>query len=887
MGVGRRVVQGISLGGALPLALALFACLTLIPVPALATDLPEAEALFRTGKYDECAKAAGEELRQSYRGEVWSHLKIRAEMTRGQYEGALKSLEDGLRRFPASVELRLLGFDVYRFNGRDEAVGDLAEEIERFVLAAPQRYASPEGRVALGRYFLSRGADARKVLDQFYDVARKQQPTYLEAYFASAELALDKEDDALAADTLKTAPAEAGDDPHYHYLLARAFAESDGARAEAEVAKALQTNPRHADSLLLRADHQIDAEQYDEAAKTIDQVLAVNPHEPRAWSYRAVLAHLKGDAKAEAAARGAALAHWKKNPEVDHLIGQKLSQKYRFAEGSAHQRKSLGFDADYRPAKIQLCQDLLRLGDEEEGWRLADEVVVEDGYNVLGYNLVTLRDHLSGFRTLRGDGFVVRMDAREAALYGPRVIALLEEARDVLCPKYGVTLPEPIVVEVFPQQKDFAVRTFGMPGADGFLGVCFGRVITVNSPASQGERPSNWESVVWHEFCHTVTLTKTRNKMPRWLSEGISVYEEGQRDPACATPLSPQFRKMLLGEEFTPLSKLSSAFLSPKSPAHLQFAYFESSLAVEFLVERFGLPALKGLLDDLGAGVAMNVALAKRTATPLEKLDEEFAGFARQRAESTAPDATFEEPDQLELSDILPDTTAKKPNPISDTGAQALAEWVASHPNDFPGLLRLGAKRIAERDWPKARGPLEKAKSLYPEYVAADSPYRLLATVYRNLGDGPAERRMLEELSRRDGDAADAFARLAELDEKAGDWRGVAENANRLLAVNPLVPAPHRLLARAAEELGRRDDAIAAYRALSVLDETDPAEIHFRLAKLLRESGKQDDALREVLKSLEEAPRFAEAHRLLLELADARGAASLDGPEAPVEAVKP
>jgi tetratricopeptide (TPR) repeat protein len=870
MDVRRRVVHGITFGGVMPPAATLLTCLLLATTPVRATDLPEAEDLFRTGRYDECAKAAGEELRQSYRGEVWSQLKIRAEMARGEYEAALKSLEEGLRRFPASVELRLLGRDVYRFNGRDDAIADLSEEIERFVLAAPQRYASPEGRVALGRYFLTRGADARKVLDQFYDVARKQRPTYLDAYYATAELALDKEDDALAADTLKAVPQEAAQDPHYHCLLARAFAESDGARAEAEVAKALEINPRHADSLLLRVDHQIDAEQYDEAAKTLDQVLAVNPHEPRAWSYRAVLAHLKSDAKGEAAARDAALAHWKKNPEVDHLIGRKLSQKYRFTEGSAYQRQSLGFDADYRPAKIQLCQDLLRLGDEEEGWKLADEVVAEDGYNVLGYNLVTLRDHLSGFRTLRGDGFIVRMDAREAALYGPRVVALLGRARDVLCPKYGVALPEPVVVEVFPQQKDFAVRTFGMPGADGFLGVCFGRVITVNSPASQGGSPSNWESVVWHEFCHTVTLTKTRNKMPRWLSEGISVYEEGQRDPACATPLSPQFRKMLLGEDFTPLSKLSSAFLAPKSPAHLQFAYFESALAVEFLIERFGLPALTGLLDDLGAGVAMNDALAKRTETPLDKLDEDFARFARQRAESTAPDATFEE------SKLPP-----------DADADALADWVASHPNDFPGLLRLGAKRIAERGWEKAREPLEKAKRLYPEYVAADSPYRLLATVYRNLGDAAAERGMLEEWSRRDGDAADAFSRLAELDEQAGDWRGVAENANRLLAVNPLVPAPHRLLARAAEELGRRDDAIAAYRALSALDETDPAALHFRLAKLLRESGKQDDALREVLKSLEEAPRFAEAHRLLLELAHARGPMPSAAPQVPVEAVKP
>ena len=102
-----------------------------------------------------------------------------------------------------------------------------------------------------------------------------------------------------------------------------------------------------------------------------------------------------------------------------------------------------------------------------------------------------------------------------------------------------MALKEPVIVEVFPQQKEFAVRTFGLPGAEGLLGVCFGRVVTARSPASQAEHPSNWEAVLWHEFCHVVTLGKTRNKMPRWLSEGISVYEEGQENRSWADGVGP------------------------------------------------------------------------------------------------------------------------------------------------------------------------------------------------------------------------------------------------------------------------------------------------------------------------------------------------------------
>ena len=99
--------------------------------------------------------------------------------------------------------------------------------------------------------------------------------------------------------------------------------------------------------------------------------------------------------------------------------------------------------------------------------------------------------------------------------------------------------------------------------------------------------------------------------------------------------------------------------------------------------------------------------------------------------------------------------------------------------------------------------------------------------------------------------------------EAAGDWRLLGESARRQLAVNPLIPAPYRGLARASEELRATDEAVGAYRALALLDDTDPAGVHYHLASLLRQSGKPKEARREVLKSLEQAPRFREALRAI------------------------
>jgi tetratricopeptide (TPR) repeat protein len=829
--------------------------LVMLSAPLNAADLDEAEALFRAGKYDDCARVAAEEISGAEGWtERWRSLKISSEMQRGKYAEALDSLERALRRFPASISLRLLAPDLYRYNGRPDEVPQVMATLDRVVMGSPQRYADPVGRIALGRYFLLTGRDSRKVLDLFYDPALKEQPRLIDGYFAIAELALAKQDFALAADTLRKAPKPAAEDPRFHYLLASAYSADDRGSSEKALAEALKINPNHVDSLLLLADHLVDSEKYDDAAKILKQVHEVNPHEPRAFADLAVLAHLRNDAEGEAAARKLALAKWSTNPEVDHVIGRKLSQKYRFAEGAAYQRKSLAFDASYQPARLQLCQDLLRLGDEDEGWKLAAEIFASDAYNVVAFNLSTLHDRIATFRTLEADGFVVRMDPREAELYGRRVLDLLGRAKKTLSERYGATPPSPVIVEIFPQRKEFAVRTFGLPGADGFLGVCFGRVITANSPASQGANPSNWESVLWHEFCHVVTLSKTRNKMPRWLSEGISVYEEERADPAWATTMNPKFRAMILGPELTPLSQLSAAFLNAKTSLHLQFAYFESALAVAFLVERAGLPSVQGVLDDLGAGVSLNEALPRRTKMSLKELDDHFARFARERANNLGANVTWEDP----------------PLP-AEADSEAINRYLEKNPRSFNGWRRFAARLVEEGNFGRARGAIKTLKSMYPEYVGPENAYMLQAVVCRKQSDPAGERASLEELVARDGSASPAYLRLLELEEAARDWKSVTRDSQRLLAINPLIPAPYRALAHASEQLGATDEALTAYRAVVVLDDSDPAEIHYRLSRLLQKQGKRDEARREVLKSLEEAPRFQDAHKLLLQLVESPG----------------
>ncbi len=831
---------------------ALLAALTLATLPrgTCAASLSEAKALLNSGKYTECIEMCAKGIEAYSWHETWRHCRIDAQIAVGEYSDAVATMEAALEQFRSSIRLRMVGHKLYLHNNRPADAQRMLDEIDGLIREAHWRYSSSADQVTLGRYFLLRGVDARQVLEVFFDKVKRNSPSYVETYLATGEMALAKHDYAVAAEAYQQAAKIAPDDPQVHYGLARSYAPSEPDAAKAALAKALELNPRHAESLLMVADGLVDSERYREARKTLKQVLEVNPRHPEACAYLAVLAHLEGNAADEDLWRGKGLSSWSANPAVDHLMGRKLSQKYRFAEGAAHQRRALRFDPQYLPAKIQLSQDLLRLGEEEEGWRLAAEVYEKDGYNVVAHNLVTLRETLGKFKTLKADGFLLRMEPREADIYGHAVLDLLREAKQDLCAKYDVTLDGAVAVEIFNEQKDFAVRTFGMPGAAGFLGVCFGDVITANSPASQGESPPNWKATLWHELCHVVTLHKTGNKMPRWLSEGISVYEERQASAAWGQSMDARYRRMILEGELTPVSRLSGAFLEPPSPLHLQFAYYESSLVVEHLVERHGLETLKKILDDLAADTPINVAL-ERHAGSLQALDEQFAEFAKKRAQSLAGGADWETPE------LPPDVTV-----------EALMEWNRQHPDNLAGLQALAAKLMNERRWQEAKKPLEELIRLYPENTSADNAYRLLAEVHRELGEAEAERSVLETLAAIDGDAPDVYMRLMDLCEEAEDWEGVARNAERTLAVNPLIRAPHRRLAEAAERLDTPERAIQSYRALIRLDPIDPAETHFRLARLLKEQGDLTGARRQVLMALEEAPRFRAAHRLLLDLVE-------------------
>jgi len=822
-------------------------------------NLPKVRDLFNRGRFDiviQICEYAQKRGQPSWEWRVMHHESLAAV---GRYEEAHEEAKKTAERFREELGALLRLHAFFRETGHKEEAAARLADLNAAAKVVPKKERTTLDLVHLGEAALVLGADPAKVMEQYFGPAKAVKPKgrevpsgLLEAHLASGRLAFAKEDLKRAAEEYGAALKLVPDDPVALFGMARSLFPSDREAGSTYLEKTLAEAEMHPGALLLKAESAINFEQYGAAHSLLDLVETVNPRHPESHAYRAVLAELeRNDATAFQRERETALSVWKENPEIDHLIGRVLSRKYRYAEGAEAQRRALAFDPGFLPAQLQLALDCLRLGRIDEAWPLAEAVAKADPYNILAYNLGILKAEMESFATVRNADFIVRLPPDEAEIYGDRVLELLGEAKRTLGEKYGLELTEPTLVEFYPDQQDFAIRSFGSLGGAGLLGVCFGSVVTMNSPGSITAAKSNWEATLWHEYCHVVTLTATRNRMPRWLSEGISVYEEQQRDPRWGQTMTPDYRRMILDDHaLTPVRDMSQAFFQAKDSRQVMFAYYQSMLVVGHIVERYGADALRAILTDLAGGTLVNDAIARHTV-PMDEFEAGFAAAATTLAAAYGPgvDWTKPTPEQLNPRNLL-----------------AVSAFVKQHPANFEARQTLTLRLLEAKNWDAAVESADALVALLPEFTGSGNGYSLKAMALRGKEDFAGESAVLAILAERSAEALQAYLRLIDLDFEKGAWDQVIANAARSLAINPMKERIHYCRGCAHEARSERDLAVQDFERALRLGPPNPSEVRFRLARLLA-TDRKEEARRHLLDALADSPRYLDAHALLLEMA--------------------
>jgi tetratricopeptide (TPR) repeat protein len=203
----------------------------------------------------------------------------------------------------------------------------------------------------------------------------------------------------------------------------------------------------------------------------------------------------------------------------------------------------------------------------------------------------------------------------------------------------------------------------------------------------------------------------------------------------------------------------------------------------------------------------------------------------------------------------------RRPGNLADLVSEAEAA-----PGDFVAQLAAGKALLAGRQAERAREFLERARALFPGYHDDDSPLWHLARIAAGAGDHAAARRHLGALTALDENHWEAHLALADAAEALDDPEGAAAALERALAIDPLEPGLHVRLAGLYARTGDPEGAVRERRAIVALDPVDRAEALYQLAVALRDAGRPGEAKREVMRSLEAAPRFQRAQELLLEL---------------------
>lgn len=795
-------------------------------------DSPEAvRRFFNAGRYEELAKLSERKEGQSYLlHEGW--LTGEALLLLNRPNEALKiaaSLEESSPRGMTGAYLRFRNAQVH---GDTAAARALAEERVRRPDVA---YGFGRGAldcVLLGRLKLAAGEDAKAVLETLFEKAAAQDPNCEEAFEAMTELALDRGDLELAAKKATEGVRRFPTNARILAQLGTALQRASTREALRHWNRALELNPRDETALTALAEDCFRSEDIAGFETFISKL-------PEWNISRAALKLAQMTLHADKSRAAALRKQHSKNASVLAKAGALLSERYRFEEAAALQGAAIEADPLLIAARRGLAEDLLRLGRSDEAWPLLDAVHKSDGYDVTTYNLLELKDRIAGFAKIETPHFTLHMDPLERSVYGDRVEQLLERAYETLTAKYDFKPPGRTHVEIFPDQKDFAVRTFGVPGGDGYLGVCFGPVITAPSPASPRATGHSWEATLWHEFTHTITLTLTRNKMPRWLSEGISVYEEQQAHPGWGRRFLPRHAPKLLAGGCTPVDRMSSAFLSGDG-AELDFAYFQAGLIVEWMVHRSGMAALKGLLADLASGAEINAAIVKRYGA-MDNVNADFSKYAAEWTRKSAGGLKWK-------TEVQDGQQSSHGFPVYET------------------LLEEARKFLLINDFKSALKSLESAIKSPPSVPDPEGFYPLLAKVYRHMGLEKEEASALEHGLERMADLPGAHERLAQIYSGWGDWSALERISESSIGVSPMsVPVLEALL-KGQESAGSLAAAAISCRKALALDPGRAPKWHSQLGRLLEKTDPAEARLH-LLYALEMNPRDREALQALARIA--------------------
>jgi cellulose synthase operon protein C len=659
---------------------------------------------------------------------------------------------------------------------------------------------------ATGNYF-----DANET----FKLIRRIDPTNAEAMVAWGDLLAYSTNEEEAVHSYEDALAVDPNMPEALLGMARNLP-ADPENAEIAFKRALEVNPNSIEGHILEAAQELDSEDYTKALASIDKVLAINPQSVEAISLIATVHYVRGETDKFTQTVQKALAI---NPQASGLyytIASSCVSLRLYKEAVDFAQKAVELNPRDWQAMSVLGVNLLRIGREDEGIATLEKVNAADPYDVPTLNSLRLTDSWKDFDVITTEHFRIKLNKKESGALKPYVTDLLERAYKTLSAKYEFTPEGPIGFEMYPNHEDFAVRTLGLPGL-GALGVCFGKLVVMDSPSARKPDEFNWGSTLWHEFAHVITLQITDHKIPRWFSEGLSVYEERKAYPGWGDDMKLQFLQAIKGKKLIPIADLNKGFFDQR----ILTSYYQASLVADYIEGKWGFPAIRKMLMLYKAGKGTPDVFREALNLAPEAFDTEFLKWVDAKAAPINPD-------------------------------------------QYHKLFIDGSQALEAGETDKAIQALNSAITMYPEYSDEANAYEPLIQAYIKKGDKPGAIEALKKYMTYSETSFSSYMLLGELLQEAGDMAGAAKSLEGAMYVRPMELSGHEKLGGLLLGLKQYSAAAREYETLLALNTTDRAGAYFHLAEAKLGDGKKDEAYKYVMESLKIAPSYGPALALLL-----------------------
>ena len=145
-----------------------------------------------------------------------------------------------------------------------------------------------------------------------------------------------------------------------------------------------------------------------------------------------------------------------------------------------------------------------------------------------------------------------------------------------------------------------------------------------------------------------------------------------------------------------------------------------------------------------------------------------------------------------------------------------------------------------------------------------------MGEAYVAKGDKKAAANILTEYAKIGGRNPETLKQLASLEQEAGDNKSAAATLESINYIFPMDEDLHRKLCDLLFDLNNPTADVRECSAVIAMHPLDQASAQFEVARAYLAAGQQDPARDHVLASLEAAPGYRPAQKLLLQLEDSQ-----------------